>query len=113
MDHINLTKSTKAPFARRFGFILHTNIILFEHNKDCNFNETGPHTGSSSSGGEMKRVFVLFIALLITFALVGCNVAPNVPRVTPYTTNGTYFNNIQGGAYGPPARGNNLNIDGT
>jgi hypothetical protein len=41
----------------------------------------------------MKRVFVLFIALLIAFALVGCNVAPNVPRITPYVTNGNYYNN--------------------
>lgn len=27
------------------------------------------------------------MAILIAFALVGCNVAPNVPRVTPYVTN--------------------------
>ena len=61
----------------------------------------------------MKRIFVLLFALLIAFAIVGCNVRPNVPRVTPYATNGTYYNNIQGGAYGPPARGNNLNNNRT
>lgn len=58
------------------------------------------------SGGKMKRFLVLLIAFLIAFALVGCNVAPNVPRVTPYPTyGGNYYNNIQGGAYGPPANG--------
>lgn len=68
-----------------------------------------------SSGGKMKKAVVLLIALLIAFAVVGCNVAPNVPRVTPYATyGGTYYNNIQGGAYGPPANGNyRAGVDGS
>ncbi len=37
----------------------------------------------------MKRVFILLITLLITIVLVGCNITPSVPNVTPYT-NGTY-----------------------
>jgi hypothetical protein len=65
----------------------------------------------------MKRVLVLLIAFLIAFALVSCNVAPNVPRVSPYVTNGNgnYYNNIQGGAYGPPAYGTNnrAGVDGS
>ncbi len=34
----------------------------------------------------MKKAVVLILALFIALALVGCNVAPNVPGVTPYTT---------------------------
>lgn len=45
----------------------------------------------------MKRVFVLLIALLIAFALIGCNVAPNAPGVTPYAPNGVNYNNGYGG----------------
>lgn len=37
----------------------------------------------------MKKIFVLLLALCIAFALVGCNVAPTVPRVTPYVTTNT------------------------
>jgi hypothetical protein len=33
----------------------------------------------------MKKAAILILALLIAFVLVGCNVAPNVPGVTPYT----------------------------
>lgn len=43
----------------------------------------------------MKKIIVLLMALCIAFALVGCNIAPNVPRVTPYVTNGNgnFYNN--------------------
>jgi hypothetical protein len=34
----------------------------------------------------MKKAAILILALLVAFALVGCNVAPNIPSVTPYTT---------------------------
>ncbi len=57
----------------------------------------------------MKRTIVLLITLLIVFVLFGCNVAPNVPRVTPYATNGTYYNNAQGNPNNP----NNPNNRGT
>jgi hypothetical protein len=62
----------------------------------------------------MKRYLVLLIAFLIVFALVGCNVAPNVPGVTPNPTYSYYYNSVQGGAYGPPANGNNrISVDGS
>jgi PBP1b-binding outer membrane lipoprotein LpoB len=35
----------------------------------------------------MKKAAILILALLIAFVLVGCNVAPNVPGVTPYPNN--------------------------
>lgn len=44
----------------------------------------------------MKKVIALLIALVIAFALVGCNVSPNVPRVTPYRTNDVIPNNPNG-----------------
>lgn len=46
----------------------------------------------------MKKIIVLFVALLMVFTLVGCNIAPNVPRVTPYVTDGTgnFYNNTNG-----------------
>ena len=34
----------------------------------------------------MKKAAILILALFIAFALVGCNVAPNIPSVTPYPT---------------------------
>lgn len=40
----------------------------------------------------MKKVIVLLMAVLLVSALVGCNVAPNVPRVTPYDGNAPYTN---------------------
>ncbi len=55
----------------------------------------------------MKRVFVLLIALLIAFALVGCNVAPNAPGVTPYAPNGVNYNNGYGGTGNYYNDGNN------
>lgn len=66
------------------------------------------------SGGKMKRFLVLLVAVLIVFVFIGCNVAPNVPRATPYPTYSYYYNSIQGGAYGPPANGNNrISVDGS
>jgi hypothetical protein len=58
----------------------------------------------------MKKVFVLLFALLMALALVGCNVAPNTPGVTPYAPNGVnYFNGYGGtGNYN-----NNRNATGT
>jgi len=53
---------------------------------------SGPRIGPLSSGGKMKKAFVLLIALLIAFALVGCNIAPNVPIVSPYVSGGAYGN---------------------
>jgi hypothetical protein len=55
----------------------------------------------------MKRLLLFVVVMIMIFALAGCNVAPNVPGVTPYTTPGTY-NTVPGtngnylgrGAYG-------------
>ncbi len=34
----------------------------------------------------MKKAAILILALLLAFIFVGCNVAPNIPSVTPYPT---------------------------
>lgn len=52
----------------------------------------------------MKKVLVLLMAFVIAIALFGCNIAPNVPRVTPYVTGGTYTN--PGGTYVVPGTAN-------
>lgn len=35
----------------------------------------------------MKRIIAIVLVLTLAFILVGCNVAPNVPGVTPYGAN--------------------------
>ena len=78
----------------------------------------------------MKKAAILLLALLIAFALVGCNVAPNVPGVTttpkttvspkttvtptPYTTNDTYRYGYNGYDYytaSPNALSENPNLN--
>lgn len=67
---------------------------------------------------EMKKALYLFMAIVMICVLAGCNVAPNVPGVTPYASPGTYSspaapygNNLNRGTYNRLPRGtfgNNL-----
>lgn len=89
-------------------------IFLTEYNKDCNFKRFVSDRCGLKTGGKMKKVFILLIALLMALALFGCNITPNVPRVTPYGTNTTRSNNYSGsnGLYGvtgnPGTNGNGM-----
>ena len=49
----------------------------------------------------MKRVLFIVLALIVIFALAGCNVAPNVPGVSPgYPVTTTPYVGTSPGAYG-------------
>lgn len=52
----------------------------------------------------MRKVISLVLTVLMVAALVGCNVAPNVPNATPYATNGASDYNT-GNTYGKEFNG--------
>ncbi|SHI19203.1 hypothetical protein SAMN02745823_03225 [Sporobacter termitidis DSM 10068] len=60
----------------------------------------------------MKKAWYLILAVVMVCVLAGCNVAPNVPGVTPYASPGTYtspaYGNNLGRAYNNLTRGNSL-----
>lgn len=64
-------------------------MVLFSHTNNSLFEYTNAVIEHKKEG-KVKRIFVLLIAILMAMTLVGCNVAPNVPRVTPYVTGGNY-----------------------
>jgi hypothetical protein len=56
----------------------------------------------------MKKIIAIVIVAVFAFVLFGCNVAPNVPGVTPYTTSGTRSN---GWNYNNSTRAGNTNTN--
>ncbi len=65
--------------------ILHVIFPVLEHNNPDDKVKIRKRT-FQQEGNMKKAAAVLILTLLIAFALVGCNVASNIPETTSYTT---------------------------